>query len=238
MVTFGPELTLEQAIQQAVGAASMCWATPEGAGLFQEDRARAIADDLIAGLREGRWTETPPSGRPETIKDPAEHPDHPHGSTVEQVHRILGQAYADEPDRWMLAEELVKFVTKQVAREGITAGIIDAATRAVRPSTIPEHLDEAERLLALAYLDNDPEHAPGGYYDADEFHSTQVAAAEVHARIAHAAAAAGLLRPPREESDAPGLAALENLAAAVGRIAAAWERDQESTFSGRRGPTE
>lgn len=90
-----------------------------------------------------------------------------------------------------------------------------------RPMTIPEHLAEAERLLALAFLDNRPERAPGGYYGTAEFHTTQITAAEVHARIAHAAAAAGLLRPdaPPEGTETPGLDALVKLADAVDRLA-------------------
>jgi len=46
---------------------------------------------------------------------------HPHGSTVEQVHRLLGPAYADlrstDEGVWLLAEEIVKGVRTHVARE-------------------------------------------------------------------------------------------------------------------------
>lgn len=110
-------------------------------------------------------------------------------------------------------------------RESIAADLIDAATRPIRPSTIPEHLAEAERLLAFAYSDDDREHAPGGYYVDDDHCTAQVRAAEVHARIAHAAAAAALIRPPREPDPegSPGAVLLERLTDVLERLAVALE---------------
>lgn len=40
-------LTLEALIFQGVGAASVCWTTPEGAGIFDSEQAKAIGDDML-----------------------------------------------------------------------------------------------------------------------------------------------------------------------------------------------
>lgn len=45
----GEELTLEEILFQALGAASMCWATPEDAGEFDSARAKEVG---MAVLRE------------------------------------------------------------------------------------------------------------------------------------------------------------------------------------------
>lgn len=45
------------AIFEALGAASMCWETPEGAGVFDSSRAAAIGDELIVFLRRKLWIE-------------------------------------------------------------------------------------------------------------------------------------------------------------------------------------
>lgn len=47
---FAPE-TLEEAVYQAIGAASMCWEDPGGAGVFDSTRAKAIGDLLLAKIR-------------------------------------------------------------------------------------------------------------------------------------------------------------------------------------------
>lgn len=41
-----PDTPLHEAIGEAVGAASMCWQFPAGAGRFDSDRAAAIVDAL------------------------------------------------------------------------------------------------------------------------------------------------------------------------------------------------
>ena len=38
------------AIQEAIGAASVCWESLEGTGVFDSDRAKKIADELYAHL--------------------------------------------------------------------------------------------------------------------------------------------------------------------------------------------
>lgn len=43
--------TLESAVFQALGAASVCWENPGGAGVFESDRAKAIGDELVAWIR-------------------------------------------------------------------------------------------------------------------------------------------------------------------------------------------
>lgn len=44
--------TLEELVFQALGAASVCWETPEGAGVFDSTRAKAVGDELVARIRE------------------------------------------------------------------------------------------------------------------------------------------------------------------------------------------
>lgn len=43
------------AIFEALGAASVCWSTPEGSGVFNSERAAAIGDELIGFLRNKLW---------------------------------------------------------------------------------------------------------------------------------------------------------------------------------------
>lgn len=50
-VSEGEELTLESAIHQALGAASVCWSTPEGAGVFDSERAAVIGATLTREAR-------------------------------------------------------------------------------------------------------------------------------------------------------------------------------------------
>lgn len=45
------DLTPREAVQRSVGAASMCWANPGGAGEFDTDRASYIARTLVSWLR-------------------------------------------------------------------------------------------------------------------------------------------------------------------------------------------
>ena len=40
-------LSLESAVFQALGAASVCWEDMRGTGVFQSDRAKAIGDRLV-----------------------------------------------------------------------------------------------------------------------------------------------------------------------------------------------
>jgi hypothetical protein len=42
---------LEQICQEAVGRASMCWETPEGAGVFDSEDALKVAKDLTSAIR-------------------------------------------------------------------------------------------------------------------------------------------------------------------------------------------
>lgn len=51
---FHPEETpnIEGAVYQALGAASMCWENMDHAGIFQSEEATAIAEGLLAFIRE------------------------------------------------------------------------------------------------------------------------------------------------------------------------------------------
>lgn len=53
---FQPEhdgtLPLATAVFQALGAASVCWDSMEGTGVFQSERAKAIGDALLAVIKE------------------------------------------------------------------------------------------------------------------------------------------------------------------------------------------
>lgn len=46
----GTPLTREEAVFQALGAASVCWQYPEKAGIFDSTRAKEIGDKLLAFL--------------------------------------------------------------------------------------------------------------------------------------------------------------------------------------------
>lgn len=45
------DFTIESAVYQAIGAASMCWESMSGTGIFQSDQAREIAEALLAEIR-------------------------------------------------------------------------------------------------------------------------------------------------------------------------------------------
>lgn len=44
-------LPLESAVFQALGAASVCWESMEGTGIFQSDRAKEIGEALLEVIR-------------------------------------------------------------------------------------------------------------------------------------------------------------------------------------------
>ena len=50
-----PGENLRAAVFQALGGASVCWENPEGAGVFDADRARWIGDGLLDWLHENGW---------------------------------------------------------------------------------------------------------------------------------------------------------------------------------------
>jgi hypothetical protein len=45
------------AIMEAIGAASMCWEHPEQAGVFQNERAAEIGEELLTFLKKKLWVE-------------------------------------------------------------------------------------------------------------------------------------------------------------------------------------
>lgn len=47
-----PELPIEEFMAQAVGAASMCWESPEGAGVFNSERASVIVEEIMRKISE------------------------------------------------------------------------------------------------------------------------------------------------------------------------------------------
>ena len=50
-----PETTsVETAVFEALGAVSVCWETPEGAGVFNSTRARQIGEELMTFLQHSR----------------------------------------------------------------------------------------------------------------------------------------------------------------------------------------
>jgi hypothetical protein len=61
MDEFAP-LTLEEAVYQAIGAASMCWEDVAKAGVFDSDRAKAIGDALLAKVAAPHSTGTDTGG--------------------------------------------------------------------------------------------------------------------------------------------------------------------------------
>ena len=46
------DTSIKSAVFQALGAASMCWEMPEGAGVFDEKLACEIGDELMEFLHE------------------------------------------------------------------------------------------------------------------------------------------------------------------------------------------
>jgi hypothetical protein len=46
---------VHEAIFEALGAASVCWSTPEGAGVFDSERAKQIGDELLDLLKRKLW---------------------------------------------------------------------------------------------------------------------------------------------------------------------------------------
>lgn len=49
-MNFDADLTLDELAHQAVGAASMCWENVEGAGVFDEEQARFVANGLLVRM--------------------------------------------------------------------------------------------------------------------------------------------------------------------------------------------
>jgi|GEM_PF-6301406 len=49
----GEELTLSTAVHEAIGAASVCWESMNGTGLFDESRAKEVAAKLIEFVEAG-----------------------------------------------------------------------------------------------------------------------------------------------------------------------------------------
>lgn len=43
--------TLEECVFQALGAASVCWENPRGAGVFDSSRAHEVGDELVERIR-------------------------------------------------------------------------------------------------------------------------------------------------------------------------------------------
>lgn len=48
---------LHDAIMEAIGAASVCWSNPSGAGEFNAGMATDIGNELIALLQKKAWVE-------------------------------------------------------------------------------------------------------------------------------------------------------------------------------------
>lgn len=58
--------TLEEVIGQAVGAGSVCWESMEGTGVFKDDVARQIVEEVVEWINANyvRVTQEPPSTYP------------------------------------------------------------------------------------------------------------------------------------------------------------------------------
>lgn len=46
---------VHEAVMQAIGAASVCWENPAGAGVYKAERAEAIGGELLDLLRMKLW---------------------------------------------------------------------------------------------------------------------------------------------------------------------------------------
>jgi hypothetical protein len=60
------KLTLEEAVYQALGAASVCWENMEDAGVFDSDRAKMIGDQLMDRI-EQELRIPPPKVKPQKM---------------------------------------------------------------------------------------------------------------------------------------------------------------------------
>lgn len=52
IMDYTEETTVEEAVFAALGAASVCWETTEGAGAFDSSRCKQIGEELLAFLKE------------------------------------------------------------------------------------------------------------------------------------------------------------------------------------------
>jgi hypothetical protein len=75
--------TLEEAVFQAVGAASMAWENPAGAGVFDSDRAKAVGEELLAWVQRGR-----------------NHPRLGYATTLELIRELSARAETSRVDGW------------------------------------------------------------------------------------------------------------------------------------------
>lgn len=89
---FTPEhdgtLSLESAIYQALGAASMCWERMDGTGVFQSNRAKEIGDALLKKVQAA--TPDPPAGHGPGFDRPTDD----HGRVM--VEHMLNREVAEE----------------------------------------------------------------------------------------------------------------------------------------------
>lgn len=90
----------------------------ELAPYWAEPYAAPFVPIIEAGVRvaaaydaAGRLSETPESA---PVVESHTHPDHPHGSLVEQVHRVITTDQG--VDGWVLAEEIVGTIQRRVQR--------------------------------------------------------------------------------------------------------------------------
>jgi hypothetical protein len=88
---------LEEVVGQAVGAASVCWESMEGTGIFQEDRARQIVDDVVEWIKENYIPAAPPYD-PEFVSD-----------LSRVINYYSKEKESDTPD-FILAESLAGFL--------------------------------------------------------------------------------------------------------------------------------
>jgi hypothetical protein len=56
-ISWQVDTPIHQIIGEAVGAASVCWSNPGGAGVFDSERASAIVDAVIDVLQRKLWTD-------------------------------------------------------------------------------------------------------------------------------------------------------------------------------------
>jgi hypothetical protein len=62
--------TLEEAVYQAIGAASVCWDNVQGAGVFDEQQASSVAKDLLSVIR--KWINEVANAEQSTLAMPFE----------------------------------------------------------------------------------------------------------------------------------------------------------------------
>lgn len=143
------------AVGEAIGAASMCWETPEGAGVFQSDRASEIVDDLM--YRIDMYGDSLPLVRmPSSLGSAGDITT----TLAKAIYEISGQAGGGVAayEKWETAPPALKAVLIETARQLIEGEVIipgPALENAAYPQKIVEVPDDPDLREQVAQTMSD-----------------------------------------------------------------------------------